>query len=104
MSYTFRVSDSTAMPNHAHLLRLKVASGSPRLADLKPGARVRVAGPHGESGVVNVLRHATLGGRATQERLERTRELDIVIPAAEGTVAGMPIGIGWTVTPARGEE
>ena len=104
MSNTFRVSDSAAMPNHGHLLRLKVDRGAPRMADLKPGSRVRVDGPHGESGVVTVVRHATIGGRATQERLERTRELDIVIPAEQGTIDGTPIGIGWTVAPARDEE
>lgn len=101
---TFRVSDASPMPNHGYLLRLKVASGTPRMADLKPGSELRIAGPHGESGVVQVVRHATVGGRATQERLERTHELDIVIPAAQGTIDGLPIGIGWTVTPTRGED
>jgi hypothetical protein len=104
MSYSFRVSDSAAMPNHGHLLRLKVASGTPRMKELRPGTRVRVAGPHGEAAVVDVVRHATVGGQATQERLERTHELDIVIPAHQAWIAGVPIGIGWTVVPAQAED
>ena len=104
MSYTFKVSDSTAMPNHGYLLRLKLQSGTPQMKALKAGSRLRVTAPDGESAVVDIIRHATVGGGATQERLERTRELDVVIPAHQGSVAGTPIGIGWLVGPAQGED
>ena len=103
MSYSFRVSDSLNVPNRGHLLRLKLLEGSPRLKELKRGRRLLVTGPRGESAHVVVLGHATMGGRPTDARLERTRELDVVIPAAQAFVDGHRIEIGWTVAPARND-
>lgn len=103
MSYVLKVSDSSVVPYRGHLLRLKVAEGTPKVKQLKAGTRLRVTGPRGESGVVDVLGLPTMAGRQTQERLERTREFDVVIPAAQAMIDGARIDIGWTVGPANGE-
>jgi hypothetical protein len=47
--------------------------------------------------VVRVLDFAVVGGRATQARLERTRELDVVISQEDARAGGRTVGIGWLV-------
>jgi hypothetical protein len=103
MSYVLKVSDSMHIPHRGHLLRLKLAEGVPRMKQLKPGTRLRVSGPGGRSGVVEILGFPTTAGRQTQERVERTRELDIVIPAQQAMIDGARIEIGWTVSPSDDE-
>ncbi len=100
MSYELQVSDSSSIPYRGHLLRLKIADGMPRMKDLKKGARLKVSGPDGRSGVVEILGFPSMAGRQTQERLERTRELDIVIPAHQSVIDGARIEIGWRAGPA----
>lgn len=102
MSYRFKVSDSLNIPYRGHLLRLKLASGTAPAKELGVGARLRVSGPRGEAGEVSVLGHAAMGGRLTQARLDRTGELDIVIPAEQASIDGERIDIGWTVGPTNG--
>lgn len=102
MSYRFKVSDSANVPYRGHLLRLKLASGTAPVKALQAGARLRVSGPRGEAGEVSVLGHAAVGGRPTQARLDRTGELDIVIPAEQAIVDGARIEIGWMVGPSNG--
>ena len=92
--FRFRVSDSVDVPLRGRMLRLKVVDGSPSMSDLKPGRRLRVAGPGGGEGVVRIVDHAVTSGRATQERLERVRELDVVV-ADERPETAAPIDIGW---------
>jgi hypothetical protein len=103
MSFEFRVSDSSRIPHRGHLLRLKLASGEPQMKRLKEGARLRVRGPHGEDAVVDVIGLPTMAGRQTQRRLERTREMDVVIPADQAVIEGARIEIGWMVGPPRDE-
>ena len=104
MSVQYKVSDSMSIPYRGHLLRLKVASGAPSVKQMMTGARLRVSGPDGEQGEVEVIGHAKMGGQPTQARLERTRELDVVIPAAQAVIDGARIEIGWTVSPLNGER
>jgi len=104
MSYELQVSDSLTIPHRGHLLRLKVADGVPRMKDLTKGARLRVSGPEGRTGVVQIIGFPTMAGRQTQERLERTRELDIVIPAQQSVIDGARIEIGWRVGPADADR
>lgn len=102
MSYRFKVSDSLNIPYRGHLLRLKLASGTARAKELGAGTRLRVSGPHGEAGDVSVIGHAAMGGRPTQARLDRTGELDIIIPAEQAQIDGERIDIGWRVGPMNG--
>ncbi len=104
MSYVLKVSDSAVVPYRGHLLRLKVVEGTPEVKQLKAGTSLRVTGPHGQTGVVEILGLPTMAGRQTQERLERTREFDVVIPATQAVIDGARIDIGWTVGPANGER
>jgi hypothetical protein len=103
MSFEFRVSDSSSIPHRGHLLRLKLASGTPQMKRIKEGTRLRVRGPHGAEAVVDVIGLPAMAGRQTQERLERTRELDVVIPAEQAVIDGARIDIGWSVGPPRDE-
>ncbi len=104
MSFLFRVSDSMAIPHRGHLLRLKLASGAPRMKALQAGSRLRMTGPHGEAAVVDVIGHPAMAGKQTQARLDRTRELDVVIPASQAIAGGSRVEIGWTVGPPNGEQ
>jgi hypothetical protein len=97
-AFEFRVSDSMAVPLRGRLLRLKLAGGSPSEKAIAIGQRVRVTAPSGRDRVVTILDHAIIGGQNSRARMERTRELDVVIPFDEAAVDGVPIGIGWSVS------
>lgn len=94
--FTFRVSDSLEVPLRGHLLRLKLSEGNPRMKDLAPGRRLRIVSPGGRERTVTVVGHGATGGRATQARLETTRELDVVISSTDAGAYEDRIGIGWT--------
>lgn len=99
-AFRFRVSDSVDVPlGDRHLLRLKLLEGAPSLADISPGRAVRLRPPEAgaEGRVVEVLGFSETGGRPTQERLERKRELDIVIERGAAVEADPPVRIGWIV-------
>lgn len=96
--FTFRVSDSLEVPLRGHLLRLKLREGAPSMRDLKPGTRLRIASPGGRERTVTVVAHGVTGGRASQERLETTKELDIVISNTDAGAYEDRIGIGWIAT------
>lgn len=96
--FTFRVSDSLEVPLRGHLLRLKVREGSPAMTDLKPGRRLRLVSPDGKERTVTVVGHSTTGGRATQERLDTLRELDVVISSTDAGAYEDRVGIGWMAT------
>jgi hypothetical protein len=94
-AFRFRVSDSLDVPQRGWLLRLRLVEGRPSLKDLEPGARLRLQAPAGQECKVTVLAHALTGGRATQERLERTGELDVVIPLTDARSEAGTVDIGW---------
>jgi hypothetical protein len=96
-SFRFRISDAVEVPGRGYLLRLRLLEGSPRIAELSPGRRLRLRAPDGAERVVQVLDYAVIGGRATQARLERTRELDVVISRADALAGGRAVAIGWLV-------
>lgn len=93
--FTFRVSDVVDVPLRGTMLRLRLAAGSPSMVHLAVGSTLRLRSPAGAERTVRVTAHAVTGGRPTQERLERARELDVVIAEDE---AGEPIEIGWTAS------
>lgn len=98
--FRFRVSDAVDVPLHGHLLRLKLLEGEPALGALEPGSRVRVRSPDDDARggrVVEVQGFSATGGRPTQERLERKRELDIIISDEDAAGDGEPVRIGWLV-------
>lgn len=100
--FRFRVSDSLDVPLRGHMLRLKLMEGSPSMKDLAKGCRLRVESPAGANRSVRIIGHSATGGRATQKRLDATRELDIVITAEDAGTGGDRIDIGWVaVGPVR---
>jgi hypothetical protein len=101
-AFRFRVSDSMDVPLRGRMLRLKVVDGTPAIGDLKPGRTLRVSGPGGER-TVKVVGHAVTSGRATQERLDRVRELDVIV-ADDAEHDQGPVGIGWHASGPVGES
>ena len=103
--YRFRVSDSLNVPLRGHMLRLRLLEGTPKMKDLGVGTRLQVVGPEGAARVVEIIGHATPSGRASQQRLERTRELDVVITAADAVRDALPIDVGWVASgPVHDDE
>jgi len=96
--FRFRVSDSLNVPLRGHLLRLRLLEGTPSMKDLAPGRRIRLSAPSGAGRDVAILGHSATGGRATQERLETTRELDVVIRAEDAGDGPERVEIGRQVT------
>jgi hypothetical protein len=94
--FSFRVSDSLEVPLRGHLLRLKLRAGAPSMDALKPGRRLRITSPGGRERTITVVGHGVTGGRATQQRLDTLRELDVVISSTDAGAYEDRIGIGWT--------
>jgi hypothetical protein len=83
------------------MLRLKSAHGNPRVAELAVGRNLTVRAPDGRERTVRILAHSITGGNVSQERLDRVRELDVVVAPTDDTDARDPVGFGWTVRPAE---
>ncbi len=96
--FEYSVSDSMVVPLRGQLLRLKLLSGEPSVKAVAPGKRIRLRAPDGRERVIRILDHAITGGNVSRERLDRTRELDIVIPTDDAAIDGEEIGIGWRVS------
>jgi hypothetical protein len=96
-AYKFRVSDVVDVPLRGVMLRLRVVEGTPAMADLGTGATLRLRSPAGAEREVTVAAHAVPSGKATQARLDRVRELDVII-ADEAASTDGPIEIGWTAS------
>lgn len=101
-AFRFRVSDAVDVPHRGVLLRLRLLEGRPSLDELRPGRRLVLRSPDGEERRVRVQDYSVTGGRATQARLERTRELDVVISRADAYQGGRRVEIGWLVVGAAG--
>ena len=95
-AFEFRVSDSVAVPMRGYLLRLKLLNGEPGIADLGPGKRIKLRSISGRERVIAIKDNSVTQGPASQSRLDRTREFDIVIDAADGAIDGETVDIGWT--------
>ncbi len=96
--FRFRVSDALEVPLRGMLLRLRLLDGAPSMKDLAPGRKMRIGSAAGTERLVTIVGHSSTGGRATQDRLERTRELDVVIPKQEAGQGAERVDIGWHVT------
>lgn len=96
--FRFRVSDVVDVPLRGTILRLKLMEGTPSMGDLPVGARLRVApADGGAEREVEIRAHSVTGGKASQERLDATRELDVVI-AGDAARSPDPIEIGWVAS------
>jgi hypothetical protein len=96
-AYTFRVSDVVDVPLRGTVLRLRLIEGTPSMGDLAVGSSLRLRSPAGAERSVKITAYAVSSGKATQERLDRVRELDVVI-ADSDAVADGPVEIGWLAT------
>lgn len=96
--FRFNVSDVVAVPLRGTLLRLRLVDGTPSVKDLAVGRKIRVTSPGGESREVEIKAHTMTGGRQTQDRLERTREFDILVEGPAGSADPLPYDIGWTAS------
>lgn len=95
--FRFRVSDAVEMPLRGFLLRLRLLEGRATVGDLAIGSLLRLSSPDGRTRAVRVLDHSVTAGRQTQERLDRTREFDVVIARDEAGIDDAAVEIGWTV-------
>ena len=101
----FNVSDALDVPLRGFLLRLRLLDGTASVKDIQSGARLRLTSPQGLERVVTVAGKSMTGGRNTQARLEKTGQLDVIIPSDEAYAGDEPIGIGWTAEgPLRGDD
>ena len=92
----FNVSDALDVPLRGFLLRLRRVDGSGSVKDIEPGSQLRLTSPDGLERTVTVVAKSLTGGRNTQERLEKTGQLDVIVPSEEAYADGTAIGIGWT--------
>lgn len=93
-AFSFRVSDVVDVPLRGTVLRLRVVDGAPSMSDLGIGSQLRLRSPAGVERLVTIGAYAVSSGRATQARLDRVKELDIVVADEDASVEG-PVGIGW---------
>jgi len=100
-TFEYRVSDSLVVPLRGQLLRLRLTRGNPQASSVAVGRRLTVAAPDGREREVQILDHSITGGRVSQARLDKTRELDILLATADADIDGQAIGIGWTVRGSR---
>lgn len=96
-SFRFRVSDAVEIPKRGYLLRLRLLAGAPRISDFRPGREIVLRAPDGAERAVTVMDLAVTGGKPSQARLDRLRELDIVISLEDALADDQPVKIGWFV-------
>lgn len=102
-AFEFRVSDAVEVPLRGYLLRLKLTGGDPGLGDLAPGKNITLRSPSGKERVILIKDQSLTQGVASQSRLDRTREFDIVIEGNDAVVDGELAQIGWTVVSAAND-
>jgi hypothetical protein len=93
--FRFNVSDALDVPLRGFLLRLRLVEGTPSVASLDPGTRLRLVAPDGRDRVVTVAAKSVTGGRNTQSRLEKTGQVDVIISSDDAYAGNEPVGIGW---------
>lgn len=94
-SFRFNVSDALDVPLRGFLLRLRLLEGAPSVKDIGAGTRLRLTSPEGLERIVTVTAKSVTGGRNTQERLETTGQLDVIIASDEAYAGNQAVGIGW---------
>jgi hypothetical protein len=97
-AYIFRVSDVVDVPLRGTKLRLRLLEGTPSMKDLGVGAKLVLQTLSGEERRLQIVAHPASIGTATQKRLDRSRELDVLV-TEDGAQPGVriPAEIGWTV-------
>lgn len=98
--FEFKVSDALEVPLRGYLLRLKLASGTPSIGDIGPGKKIRLRAPDGSENVITIMDWSVTQGPPSQKRLDRTRELDVMIDGKDAMVGGRVVDIGWTAASA----
>jgi len=96
-NFRLRVSDSYEVPLRGQVLRLKVVEGTPKAEDFGVGRKLRVRAPDGRESELRIMDHAITGGVFSQERLDKTKEADIVVSREDARPNGEMIDIGWFV-------
>lgn len=96
--FEFRISDAVEVPLRGYLLRLKLLNGDPVLGDVAPGSRIRLRSPDGKEGVVTIKDYSVTQGAPSQKRMDRTREVDVMIEGRDAVVNGHTVDIGWTAS------
>lgn len=103
-SFQFRVSDAVAVPLRGMLLRLRLVEGTPSFKDVGVGRQLRLAAPDGSIRDVAIKAHSMTAGKQDQARLDKTRELDVIIDDADAVRDGIPVDIGWTAAGPIAEQ
>lgn len=96
--FSFRVSDAVEIPARGYLLRLKLREGDPSVSDLAVGNKIKLRSPNGAEKVVTIKDHSVTQGPTSQDRLDRTREFDVVIDSPDAVVGSEAVDIGWTAS------
>lgn len=96
--FRFNISDVVSVPLRGTMLRLRLVEGTPSVKDLAVGRRIRVTSAAGESRELEIRAHTVTAGSQTQERLDRTREFDILVDGPGSAADGQACEIGWSVT------
>lgn len=91
----FNVSDALDVPLRGFLLRLRLTGGDFSVKNAGPGTRLRLVAPDGTERIVTILAKSLTGGRNTQERLQKTGQLDLIISSDDAYADNVPVGIGW---------
>ncbi|HUP88236.1 MAG TPA: hypothetical protein VM100_02735 [Longimicrobiales bacterium] len=97
-AFSFRVSDAVEIPGRGFLLRLKLNDGDPAIADLGVGKKIILRSPAGGERAVVIKDHSVTQGPTSQDRLDRTREFDVVIETPDAVVENAAVDIGWTAS------
>jgi hypothetical protein len=89
------------VPLRGTVLRLRLVDGAPSMSELGAGTPLRLRSPSGSERTVTITDHAVMSGKASQKRLERVRELDVLISDEEAAADG-PVEIGWMASGPAG--
>ncbi len=97
--YRFRVSDAFAVPLRGWILRLKLLEGDFEPRMLARGTSFLLVDLDGQERETKVLGLPATAGRQTKDRVQQSREFDILIPAEDATRDGSEVALGWEVRP-----
>lgn len=96
--FSFRVSDAVEIPARGYLLRLKLRDGDPAIADLAVGKKLTLRSPGGAEKVITIKDHSLTQGPTSQDRLDRTREFDVVIASPDAVLGSEVVDVGWAAS------
>jgi hypothetical protein len=100
-AFRFRVSDVVDVPLRGTMLRLRLVEGTPSMKALAVGSTLVLRNGSGGEQRVRIVAHAAASGFARQDRLDRAREIDVIVtPDGEQPGVLIPAEIGWTAQSA----